>query len=305
MKELEVRTPWSKIGTQLAPSTDTVQEVLQQAHLDWGVVQKKVYSDFGVVPDKLANYRGDTQQFLGFASERYKVVQNREAFSFIDDLNDFTFDKAGSTADSRKVWIVGKYDRQLEISPVDRTDTMDFYMTFLHGHDGKSGIRMFLCPIRMFCTNQLNLMTETSTFKHSIKHTGTVDEKLKMLSRTINSADAYITELGGVITEQLAIKMTDQQVQDNIVQLFEVKKDDAKRTITRKENTQELIMDIYRNTDNLQNYRGTAFGFINAVSDYATHRQPDRRTDTFYEKEFVSLLEGEGIIEQARRLVAA
>ena len=49
----------------------------------------------------------------------------------------------------KKVFVVGKSNEQIDID--GSGDLVDFYLTFLHGHDGKSGIRFILCPVRMFC----------------------------------------------------------------------------------------------------------------------------------------------------------
>lgn len=57
------------------------------AGLDWQVVQKKLVTDGGIeVPGFKANLRETDNQVLGVVSDRYKVVQNADAFSFTDAL---------------------------------------------------------------------------------------------------------------------------------------------------------------------------------------------------------------------------
>ena len=81
----------------------TVAEVFRNSELDWEVDQRHVYSKndmqhgFNHIPSICANYRRDTNTFLGMVHPKtYKVVQNVEAFEFIDGLPGFTFEKVGS-----------------------------------------------------------------------------------------------------------------------------------------------------------------------------------------------------------------
>ena len=86
-----------------------VNTIFKATGLNWEVKQKLVYSQeideitsFGVprtysrIPNLVANYRSDNNQFLGMVHPKdYKVVQNVEAFDFIDELPNFTFEKVG------------------------------------------------------------------------------------------------------------------------------------------------------------------------------------------------------------------
>jgi len=295
---------WQKIGTDIRDCS-SVSEAFDKSGLNWYVTQKEVYTDVGKVPKILANYKKDTNTFLGFASaDRYKVVQNIDAFSFIDHLDNFDFEIAGCTHNYRKVWFTGKYNKSISIDG-DNKDVVDTYITFLHGHDGKSGIKLFITPIRLLCTNQLNfILNNRCSFKHSIAHTGDVALKMKFVQKAISNVDIYMDNLQQELDSYLSIKLSDKQIIDNIVKLFKIKNEDSKRVKTRKTNSIDKIISIYKHTDNLQNYKGTAFGFINAVSDFISHREPNRKTDTFYEKEFLNNLEGNKLLERARRMIA-
>ena len=78
--------PWHGLGT-MVEEAPTSREALEAAGLNWQVIQKNLVTDSGiVVPGFKANLRETDQQVLGVVSDRYKVVQNEEAFAFTDAL---------------------------------------------------------------------------------------------------------------------------------------------------------------------------------------------------------------------------
>lgn len=65
----------------------TSKEALELAGLDWKVIQKDIWTVDGIELDGFkANCRDTDGQVLGVVTNRYKVVQNDEAFAFTDAL---------------------------------------------------------------------------------------------------------------------------------------------------------------------------------------------------------------------------
>ena len=53
--------------------------------LDWNVIQCSIMTDeFTPIPGYKANVRDTDDRVLGAVTDRYKVVQNSEAFAFTD-----------------------------------------------------------------------------------------------------------------------------------------------------------------------------------------------------------------------------
>ena len=73
--------PWHGLGTMVEEAA-TSGAALELAGLDWRVVQKNLVTEEGItVPGFRANLRETDNQVLGVVSDRYKVVQNEEAFA--------------------------------------------------------------------------------------------------------------------------------------------------------------------------------------------------------------------------------
>lgn len=78
-------TPWHGLGTKVQEAP-TSKDALILAGLDWSVVQEPVYTGQNeLVQGYKANVRDSDRKVLGVVTDRYKIVQNGEAFSFTDE----------------------------------------------------------------------------------------------------------------------------------------------------------------------------------------------------------------------------
>ena len=297
-------------------SDNKVKTIFEATGLDWVVEQKPVYTQrdnanpaihigtacYDILPNYVANYRSDNNQFLGMVHPKdYKVVQNCDAFDFIDELPNFTFEKVGMFSGGKKVFVVGKSNEQIDID--GSGDLVDFYLTFLHGHDGKSGIRFIMCPVRMFCMNQLNLMLQTANFKYNIAHTGDIQFKLAQIQKAIADSRNYVTGLTQTIDTMINTKAT-KSIEQLTLELIPVEDTDTTLITSRKEEARQTIITLYNDKPDLQNYKGTQFGIISAVSDYISHAQPKRISHSTIDNTFVKNIEGSELLERTRLLLA-
>ena len=99
------------------------------------------------VPGFRANLRETDNQVLGVVSDRYKVVQNEEAFAFTDELlgEGVTYETAGSLQNGRRTWILAKLPTRYIISG----DEITPYLVFMNSHDGSGAIKAAMTPIRV------------------------------------------------------------------------------------------------------------------------------------------------------------
>ena len=289
-------------------SDNKVKTIFEATGLDWVVEQKEVAvlekdNSYSFLRNYVANYRSDNNQFLGMVHPKdYKVVQNCDAFDFIDELPNFTFEKVGMFNGGKKVFVVGKSNEQIAIDGSD--DLVNFYLTFLHGHDGKSGIRFILCPVRMFCMNQLNLMLQTANFKYNIAHTGDIQFKLAQIQKAIADSRNYVTGLTQTIDTMINTKAT-KSIEQLTLELIPVEDTDTTLVTSRKEEARQTIITLYNDKPDLQNYKGTQFGIISAVSDYISHAQPKRISHSTIDNTFIKNIEGSELLERTRLLLAA
>ena len=73
-------TPWHGLG-RIVMDAPASREALELAGLDWQVESRNIYSGTGaMIPGYRANVRSTDDAVLGVVSDRYRIVQNEEAF---------------------------------------------------------------------------------------------------------------------------------------------------------------------------------------------------------------------------------
>ena len=76
----------------------------------------------------------------------------------------------------------------------------------------------------------------------------------------------------------------------------------------RKEESQYLLQCQLKEAwdmDDLGNIRGTGWGFMNAISDMATHKPPARKTENYQENMFMYTIDAPVLLDQALKLLKA
>lgn len=211
------RTPaWHNLG-QVLPREMTSAEALTEAGLDWKVEQEimgrfvgqdvtnpqpgdwKPCVDTEGEPTVLANVRGDTGLYLGNVSRSYRVVQNHEAFKFLDSLVDneeLQYEAAFSLSGGRKVVILARMPGVY--SPADGDEILPYVM-FSNHHDGSGAIKFGPTAVRIVCANTYALALSSDTKGRigelSFRHSAKLDEQLEharaLLSRTSQKMEAH------------------------------------------------------------------------------------------------------------------
>ena len=165
--------PWHGLGTKV-DEAPTSKEALELAGLNWKVLQKPIYTSSGtLIEGYKANVRNTDQNVLGIVTDRYKVVQNDEAFKFTDDLlgAGVRYETAGSLQDGKRIWLLAKLPQEYIIGG----EQISPYLVFTNTHDGSGAIKVAVTPVRIVCSNTLNLALSTAKRSWSTIHTGDIN----------------------------------------------------------------------------------------------------------------------------------
>ena len=150
--------PWHKLGNVIegAPS---IKRGIMLSGLDFMVGTKPLFTADGVEVTSRATYREDTGAILGVVGARYVPLQNIEAFEFYEPLIDsglVTLETAGSLKEGRRVWVLGKINREPLVIVPQADDVINQYILLSNSHDGVTAIRCGFTPIRVVCWNTLS-----------------------------------------------------------------------------------------------------------------------------------------------------
>lgn len=296
-------TPWHGLGTRVNEAPDS-REALIVAGLDWNVVQEPIYTESGEVIDGYkANVRDSDRKTLGVVTDRYKVIQNREAFAFTDELlgEGVRYETAGSLAGGKRVWLLAHLPHEYIISG----ERISPYLVFSNTHDGTGAIKVAITPIRVVCQNTLNLALHSAKRSWSMIHTGDINGKMQEAKDTLFMAEKYMDSLGREFENLRMKKLTDEQVMDYIKMLLPIDEGSTLQQIRNIKRLQEDMKQRYFDAPDLQDVGKNAYRFINCVSDFATHADPLRRTANYKENLFARTVEGNPLIDKAYQMVCA
>ena len=296
-------TPWHGLGTRVMEAPDS-REALIQAGLDWQVLQEPIYTDTRELIDGYkANVRDTDRKVLGVVTDRYKVIQNREAFEFTDELlgSGVRYETAGSLQGGKRVWLLARLPHEYIIAG----ERISPYLVFSNTHDGSGAIKAALTPIRVVCSNTLNLALSTAKRSWSMIHTGDIRGKMQEAKETLFMAEKYMDSLGKEFENLRRKKLTDRQVMEYIELLLPVEEGATQQQEKNVKRLQEDMKMRYFDAPDLKEVGNNAYRFINAVSDFATHAEPLRKTANYKENLFSRTVDGNPLIDKAYQMMCA
>ena len=293
--------PWHGLGTKVEEAP-TSADALRLAGLDWRVEQKNIQLCGGSkIPGYKANVRSTDGKVLGVVSDRYRIVQNADAFEFTDSIigGDVRYETAGSLNGGKKIWLLAKLP-ETEIAG-DKTEP---YLCFSNTHDGSGAVRVCMTPIRVVCNNTLNLALDSAKRAWSVRHTGSLQSKMHEARACLRMANTYMGALAEKADRMANTTITRDQLNRILDELFPM---DEHTTEREKQNIKKLrdeYMVCYFAPD-LVKFRDTAWGAYNAMSDMITHNAPLRKTENYRENNWGRLMDGHVMMDKMTGLLNA
>lgn len=293
--------PWHGLGTKVEEAP-TSADALRLAGLDWNVEQKNIQLCGGSkVPGYKANVRSTDGKVLGVVSDRYRIVQNADAFEFTDSIigGDVRYETAGSLNGGKKIWLLAKLPETEIVG--DKTEP---YLCFSNTHDGSGAVRVCMTPIRVVCNNTLNLALDSAKRAWSVRHTGSLQNKMHEARACLRMANTYMGALAEKADRMANTAITRDQLNMILDELFPV---DEHSTEREKQNVKKLrdeYMVCYFAPD-LIKFRDTAWGAYNAMSDMITHNAPLRKTENYRENNWGRLMDGHVMMDKMAALLNA
>lgn len=297
--------PWhyemTKDRTHILEEAPTSRDAIELAGLNWRVESNPVYDGNGnEIKGFKANTRSSDGSVLGIVTNKYKIVQNVDAFDFTDNLigEEMRYETAGSLKNGKTIWLLGKMPERFICG-----DKFEPYICFTNSHDGTGAVKIAMTPIRVVCNNTLNMALAGAKRSWSTKHMGNMEAKLSEARHTLELAHEYLDALS-VEAEKMANEtMNEESVIETLNKMFPVDEDTSDRQKKNIQNTKDGIMICMLRPDIAQ-FLNTKWGFINAVSDYVGHSIPARVTANYQENNWGKIINGHPILDKAMSLVA-
>lgn len=283
-------------GTVDISSATNINDALHLSGLDWTVTSKPLYDEQGnEYPKYRANVKEDDNSLLGVVTDSYTVIQNGEAFDFVNNLSSeggFVYDRAGQFRNGKAIWLMGK------LPEVDILgDKIDNNLVFVNSHDGTQGVKVMMTPIRVACYNMLNLALKKADRIWAAKHTRHLYSKIEEAKYTLGLANNYIKELDIEADILANKKITDAQLEAIFDTMFPVDKTkDSERKINNISLLKKNFFACYNEAD-IAKFKGTVWGAINAMADLVDHSSPMRNTTDYYNNAWNKLILGHPVLD--------
>lgn len=295
---------WHGLG-QYVSEAMTAEQAIKLGGLDYGVEKRPLFAPawegtYVEAPGFYANVRTDNNEILGVVKGRYRIVQNKDAFSFFDsiiDSGEAIFETAGALGRGERIFVTAKLPEDMLV----RGEKVEKYIMLTNSHDGSTTIIAGFTPIRVVCNNTLTAALKGGLDnKVSISHTASAESRLREASRIMGIASKYMDEVNIAFENMTTRKLSDlemkhfiETVMKNSIKEEETDKDASTRmknlvdqvysfTITHPTQTTEAA---YRTLWGA--YNGIS-GFYNFIKDYKSADQKMRDMNYGYANDKIS-----------------
>lgn len=276
-------TPWHGLGNQLTEQ-QPIDVWLHEAGMNWTIEQSDVL--FNVSPDGMhirmhrdakVLYRSDTLAPLSVVSPRYKVVQPHEVLHFYNDLvhaGGFELETAGVLKGGKKLWALAKTGQETLVRSGDRVKA---YLLLATSCDGTLCTTAQFTSVRVVCNNTLQIAVGNSQGAVKVPHS-TVFDPLAVkdaLGLGLSDWDVFMRNIKDLSKRPISPEEARQYFADVLDEPLVA--DDA----TPSKAMQQLSA-LYSGAgmgSMLTGTRGTAWGLLNAVTEYVDHHRRARSSD--------------------------
>ena len=286
--------PWHEIGT-VVDGCPTSEEAIKLAKLNWDVIQSPVYLKDGTeIPNLFANVRSDTNEVLGTVHGRYRIVQNTESFDFVDDIIqnskgiECRYETAGSLFNGKRVFMLVRLP---DINLVG--DEVENYLFFSNSHDGSSGLMAGISNIRVVCNNTLQLAERNASRMWNIRHTESLQSKKLQAEQALGLALTYTDRIKEDAEKMAMQKINEEKFFQEFFKRLELSEKNKEKVLNN-------VLKLYTDKDDLQNFRGSAWGMYNAVADMVSNGEPLRQTSTSADWKMNNWMNGYKMLEVAQ-----
>lgn len=297
---------WHGLGKVVEHAPDSAS-MMRLAGLDWDVHSAPLFATHKggaadgaeVKTDYRATYRleGEKAVHLGTVKGRYHVVQNRDAFAFLDSMamdGILRYETAGALGKGERVFmsaLIPSKDSVVADSAIER------YMLLFNSHDGSSGLEVMPTTVRVVCANTLRLARCGNAEKLTFRHTAKIEERMEQAKILMDAMNGEFDAWIAVARELTGKKVSDADISAILDKVYPAVKADASECVkSRRAEKVDRFWKVYRNEPTQQNIKGSAWGVLNAFTFAEDHGEfmskggEERKAEARFER----VMEGAG-----------
>lgn len=303
--------PWHGLGSELSPKQPL--EIWQrEAGMNWQIQESPVHfkaaasGHLGTIhsfPEQKVLYRSDTKAPLSVVSNRYQVVQPREVLEFYRDLTEFSgyeLETAGVLKGGRKFWALA---RTGQATALRGNDQVNGYLLLATSCDGTLATIATPTTVRVVCNNTLSISLNGANLAIKVPHSTRFDPQTtkKQLGVAVSRWDEFMYRMRALAERKVQTKEVIGFFMDV---LCDTGAHDPIPNVLPNKRAMEKVQNLYegkgRGAD-LESARGTAWGLLNAVTEYVDHERRARSSEYRMDSAWF----GQGAVIKQKALYAA
>ncbi|MEA5097251.1 MAG: DUF932 domain-containing protein, partial [Burkholderiaceae bacterium] len=303
--------PWHGLGNEL-PSNQPIEIWAQQAGMNWQIKESPVrymadtIGNLGTIhsfPEQKVLYRSDTKDALSVVSQRYKIVQPQEVLEFYRDLTEmsgYELETAGVLKGGRKFWALAKTG---QTTALKGKDIVNGYLLLASSCDGTLATTATPTTIRVVCNNTLTIAVNGASQAIKVPHSTRFDGQAvkQQLGIAVSQWDGFMYRMR-TLAER---KVKSHEAMNYFLRVI-CDVQPGKHSISNLSNERALkkvqaLYDGHGKGSDLDAAKGTAWGLLNAVTEYVDHERRARSN----EHRMDSAWFGQGAVVKQRALDAA
>lgn len=278
---------------------DTYDEALNEAGLDYTAEKKPLFlAHEGEDGERFYNEvqgtyafvkSDDDSKILGIMGNQYTPVGNRDAFAVAEEIVDeglARYECGGPSLGAKKTVDYGKSFLVLRGDDFKiGEDEFQSFTYFNNSFDGSSGVQYSTVCQRVVCLNGMVRYMEgaKSQFRISIQHSKSALERIEQAKKIVMKRQEDIEIIKRQADLLIGTQYTQAEFQKTIIpqvlkEMKLVEKDkERQRGAERIERVVDQLMQAWNSPD-VQNYTGTAYRVLLALSDFESHAEPLKNT---------------------------
>jgi phage/plasmid-like protein (TIGR03299 family) len=310
------RNPYTVIGTHCEYEVNSASDLMKQAGLDWKVTLENVFIKGQTmdveVPDRYATvkWNGAGAEPLAVVGSRYKVLQNDEIFSCLDDIvqnSDARYGAAGELKGGNVVWATIELPANVTVGD----DPHNAYVIARTSHDGSLPFQMTPVVNRIGCTNQINAAMMSGKAKgiyYRVKHSPNSSVNVNDIRQAFRVMNEDVAKYATVSTYLRSIEFSTDEFKNFIKRVYplpskiefspyEMLSAGERTSKTRTERSRASALNVWIGETHTQdNIKGTKFGAFQAIVEATDHFSKN------YEKQAGKMILGTDIAVKSRAL---
>lgn len=270
---------WHGLGTVFENPVTDYREMLTLSGLgDWDIHTREIAAlaadgtvddiDWSVSANAIVATIGGSDRVLGLTGDRYEIIQNEDAFSFLQSLHDGAYwETAGAISGGRVVFGSLAFDRDFVLDPSGVADVIKSFLLVRTSHDGSTGLGGGVTPVRVVCKNTLNAALSggiKQSFK--IRHTANAEDRMRAEAVAWRTANVYMDAFESEAQALMAKKVSDDQFFGLVETLCPKPDEDVRGSAKKWESRVDLFAQAWKGTPNA-GIRGTGWGAWNALTE--------------------------------------